>query len=151
MVGSKAHDFIKQILPQWWARVLGSGLLCCLGGLGLGSPEIEKNQLIWFLIFTQPKTSTNLTQTNIQTNTSNACWLRYWLLALTATGALARTMGRAKAETTMPVVRNQASSRQGFDLMWETLWVFHSLDILSLCSPWRILSTSLGDESGNWR
>ena len=72
MVGSKAHDFIKQILPQWWARVLGSGLLCCLGGLGLGSPEIEKNQLIWFLIFTQPKTSTNLTQTNIQTNTSIA-------------------------------------------------------------------------------
>ena len=118
MVGSKAHDFIKQILPQWWARVLGSGLLCCLGGLGLGSPEIEKNQLIWFLIFTQPKTSTNLTQTNIQTNTSNACSLRYsnWLSALTATGALARTMGRAKAETTMPVVRNQASSRQGFDL-----------------------------------
>jgi len=34
---------------------------------------------------------------------------------VTATGALARTMGRAKAETTMPVVRNQASSRQGFD------------------------------------
>jgi len=34
---------------------------------------------------------------------------------VTATGALARTMGRAKAETTMPVVKNQASSRQGFD------------------------------------
>jgi len=33
----------------------------------------------------------------------------------TATGALARTIGRAKAETTMPVVKNQASSRQGFD------------------------------------
>ena len=31
----------------------------------------------------------------------------------TVTGALARTMGRAKAETTMPVVRNQASSLQG--------------------------------------
>jgi hypothetical protein len=31
----------------------------------------------------------------------------------TVTGALARTMGRAKAETTMIVVRNQASSLQG--------------------------------------
>ena len=31
----------------------------------------------------------------------------------TMTGALARTMGNAKAETTMPVVRNQASSLQG--------------------------------------
>ena len=31
----------------------------------------------------------------------------------TVTGALARTMGRAKAEITMPVVRNQASSLQG--------------------------------------
>jgi len=34
---------------------------------------------------------------------------------VTATGALARTMGRANAETTMPVVKNQASSRQGLD------------------------------------
>jgi len=34
---------------------------------------------------------------------------------VTATGALARTIGRAKAETTMPVVKNQASSRHGFD------------------------------------
>ena len=31
----------------------------------------------------------------------------------TVTGALARTMGRAKAETTIPVVRNQASSLHG--------------------------------------
>ena len=31
----------------------------------------------------------------------------------TVTGALARTIGRAKAEITMPVVRNQASSLQG--------------------------------------
>ena len=30
-----------------------------------------------------------------------------------ATGARARTMGRAKAETTMPVVMKSASSRQG--------------------------------------
>ena len=29
---------------------------------------------------------------------------------VTVTGALASTIGRAKAETTMPVVRNQASS-----------------------------------------
>merc|ERR1711884_437055 len=34
---------------------------------------------------------------------------------VTATGARESTMGRANAETTMPVVRNQASSRHGFD------------------------------------
>ena len=32
---------------------------------------------------------------------------------LTATGALERTMGRAKADMTMPVVRKYASSLQG--------------------------------------
>ena len=47
--------------------------------------------------------------------------------ALTATGALARTMGRAKAETTMPVVKNQASSRQGFDLQAKGLKLSMSL------------------------
>jgi len=31
----------------------------------------------------------------------------------TVTGALAKTMGRAKADTTIPVVMNQASSLQG--------------------------------------
>lgn len=36
-------------------------------------------------------------------------------------GARARTMGRAKADTTMPVVRNQASSRQGLELE-SSLW-----------------------------
>jgi len=36
-----------------------------------------------------------------------------WSGMVTVTGALASTIGRANAETTMPVVRNQASSLQG--------------------------------------
>ena len=71
-----------------------------------------------------------------------------WCKSLTATGARESTMGRANAETTMPVVRNQASSRHGFDLDQA---VNFKLGMFSLHIPWWIISPPLGYQSWNWR
>ena len=77
------HDFIKQILPQWWARVLGSGLLCCLGGLGLGSPEIEKNQLINLIFNFHSAQDLNQSNPNEHTNKYIKCLLIALLIVST--------------------------------------------------------------------
>merc|ERR1711963_1096531 len=57
---------------------------------------------------------------------------------VTATGARESTMGRANAETTMPVVRNQASSRHGFDLdQFQAVHVFLAHTLMNhLLSSW---------------